>query len=394
MTELGVSVYPDLSPITEIEKYLKLAAHYGCTRVFSSMFSVEGSNEEIVHYFKEFIEIAHRFGMKVSLDVNTPFLCKLGLSPTDISLFHEIGCDILRMDSKYTKEDSLKLVNNPYGIQIEFNASTGIAEDLEYFVENHVDKNRVLLCHNFYPQRYTGLTWQKFLDTNRTLRKYGFKMAAFISSHAPNTHGVWDAKDGLPTVEKLRDLPIDLQMREMLATGDVDDILIGNAYASEEEFKALQNVLCTNRKIEDSPIYDIMCEYGNGSYEVDFAHAKKIKVILREDITEIEKNILLQFFPHLDAGDSSEWIWRSRGSRLLEDAKRNIPAKKYTKGCFHPGQIVIVNNNYKHYAGEIQVVLKPILNDGTRNVIAKLAENEMELMELVKDGDVVEFILA
>lgn len=37
MFNFGVSVYPDLRPIDEIEKYLALAAKYGCTRVFSSM---------------------------------------------------------------------------------------------------------------------------------------------------------------------------------------------------------------------------------------------------------------------------------------------------------------------------------------------------------------------
>ena len=69
------------------------------------------------------------------------------------------------------------------------------------------------------------------------------RIGAFVSSAAENTHGVWDAVCGLPTVERLRMLPIDLQARMMLATGDVDDILIGNAYASEEEFKKLQEVL-------------------------------------------------------------------------------------------------------------------------------------------------------
>ena len=32
MVQLGVSVYPDLSPIEEIEAYLKLASQYGFTR--------------------------------------------------------------------------------------------------------------------------------------------------------------------------------------------------------------------------------------------------------------------------------------------------------------------------------------------------------------------------
>ena len=73
MSEIGVSVYPDLSPIEDIEAYLKLASKYGVTRVFSSMFSVEGTNEEILDYFRNFIRIAHENHMEVSLDVNPQF---------------------------------------------------------------------------------------------------------------------------------------------------------------------------------------------------------------------------------------------------------------------------------------------------------------------------------
>ena len=54
---------------------------------------------------------------------------------------------------------------------------------------------------------------------------------------------IWNAEDGLPTVERLRDLPIDLQTRIILATGEVDDILIGNAYATEAELKAISEVV-------------------------------------------------------------------------------------------------------------------------------------------------------
>ena len=63
MTELGVLAYPDLSPMDKIKEYLQLASKYGFTRVSSSMLSVEGTNEEIISYFKEFNHIAHEFGM-------------------------------------------------------------------------------------------------------------------------------------------------------------------------------------------------------------------------------------------------------------------------------------------------------------------------------------------
>ena len=63
---LGVSVYPDQETIEQIDAYLKLASSYGFTKVFTSMFSIEGNKDEVAQYFKNFTGIAHQYGMKVS----------------------------------------------------------------------------------------------------------------------------------------------------------------------------------------------------------------------------------------------------------------------------------------------------------------------------------------
>lgn len=393
MYTLGVSVYPDLRSIEEIKEYLRLAAKYGCKRVFSSMFSVEGSKEEVLNYFKELIDAAHEVDMEVSLDVNPMCFKQLGASPDDLSVFHSIGADILRMDLNFGEEGDLKLLQNPYGIKIEFNATMLSPEGIQKLIDKGADKNRILACHNFYPQRYTGSKWEKFKDINRNLKKADIRIGAFISSHAENTHGVWDAKDGLPTVEKHRELPIDLQLREMLATDCVDDVLIGNAYASEEEFKSLQEVLKPVEPNLDNPLVQAMFSLGDELKDgkAPFEKQKKVKIQLAEGITEIEKDVLFNFYPHADMGDSSEWIWRSRMPRFMYKDK-TIPVRKYDKPYFEVGDVVMVNDNYKHYAAEVQIVLKPIVNDGTRNLVGHLDEQEQEMLELIHDMDVVIFL--
>lgn len=62
---LGVSVYPEQETIEQIDTYLKLASSYGFTKVFTSMFSIEGNKDEVAQYFKNFTGIAHQYGMKV-----------------------------------------------------------------------------------------------------------------------------------------------------------------------------------------------------------------------------------------------------------------------------------------------------------------------------------------
>lgn len=387
--ELGISVYPDLSPLSEIKEYIKLASQYGATRVFSSMFSVEGTNEEILEYFKEMIEIAHKYDMKVALDVNPQFFEQIGASVDDLSVFSSINVDILRMDLSYGVENDQKLINNSHGITIEFNSSFKIVNDL---IQAGTDASQFLVCHNFYPQRYTGMKWKDFLTANQQMKSVGdVRISAFISSNADNTHGVWNAKDGLPTVERLRGLPIDLQMRIMLATGNVDDILIGNAYASEEEFKALQEALIEVESKQENPLLKMLSD--SGALDLSNSTQKKLRVILNENMTQVEKDILFNFYPHLSFGDSSEWMWRNRLPRFIySQSDKTIPYRQVQKEYFEPGDVVIVNDNYKHYAGEVQIVLLPMENDGTRNLVAQLDKQEFQMMELINPADTIVFL--
>lgn len=389
MSQSGISVYPDLRPLAEIREYFALAARYGFKRVFSSMFSVEGTNEEIVAYFRDLIASAHQYDMEVSLDVNPAFLQKLGVSPEDLSLFADIKCDILRMDLSYGKEKDLILCQNPYGIKIQLNASMGIEEELKYLKENGVDSSRLLLGHNFYPQRYTGLKWKSFIETNERLRPYGYPIDAFIASHNKNTHGVWDARDGLPTVERMRDYPADLAYRIMELL-NVDCILFGNAYASEEEFRMIEKVSKAPRPLESSPLYPMFRSFGA---MLKNSRQTVLKVIPAEGISEMERYLLFEWHPQMDFGDSSEWIWRSRTGRFGNENRAVVPRKEECE-FFEKGDVVMVNDSYKHYSGEVQIVRLPIRNDGQRNLVGKLAEDETDLLDLIHDGDIVTFVAA
>ena len=392
MAVLGVSVYPDIRPMAEIADYLRLAAKYGFTRVFSSMFSVEGTPEEVLALFRELDEVAHECGMEVSLDINPECMDRLGATPTDLSVFAGIDVDILRMDGAYGEDDNVAMLKNPYGMKIEYNASALTPQEIESLVNRGVDKDRILACHNFYPQRYTGFRWDKFLAVNERLGKLGIRVGAFISSHAPGTHGVWDATCGLPTVERLRDYPADLQARIMAATDNVTDIFFGNAYASEEEFAAVAAALAPaqptflNEKqehdLKNSPWID---------YDKLISKVRRVRIEPLADLTEVEHEILFDFFPHLDMGDSSEWMWRSRSARVYYQDQVIAP-RRYAAAEFPVGSVLMVNDAYKHYAGEVQVVLEPMVNDGTRNLVGRIDEQEMRMFEVISDGDLVEFL--
>jgi hypothetical protein len=123
------------------------------------------------------------------------------------------------------------------------------------------------------------------------------------------------------------------------------------------------------------------------------ANQRKVRVEPLYDITDVEREILFDFFPHLDMGDSSEWIWRTRMPRMFYQDQVIVP-RRYPEAEFPVGSVVIVNDNYKHYAGEVQVVLEPIVNDGTRNLVARIDREEMTMFDVIGDNDLVVFLPA
>lgn len=391
MSVLGVSVYPDIRPLDEIAEYLHLASRYGFTRVFTSMFSVEGTPEEVLAYFRDLDAVAHECGMEISLDINPECMERLGATPADLSVFDEIKADILRMDGAYGEDDNVVMLNNPYGMKIEYNASALTPETIESLVARGVDKNRILACHNFYPQRYTGFRWDKYREVNARLTKLGIRIGAFVASQAPDTHGVWDATCGLPTVERTRDYPADLAARIIAAAG-ATDVFFGNAYASEEELAAVAEALTPVKPRYVRPNQEKVVS-GWFDPESVLPNQRKVRVEPLYDITPVEREILFDFFPHLDMGDSSEWIWRTRMPRLFYQDETIAP-RRYPLDHFQPGDVVIVNDNYKHYAGEVQVVLEPIVNDGTRNLVARVDHEEMTMFDTIGDYDLVVFLPA
>lgn len=391
MARLGVSVYPDIRPIDEIKDYLARAASFGYTCAFSSMFQVPGTATEVLTLFADLIDGAHGCGIEVSLDVNPSCMKRLGATPNDLSVFADIKADVLRMDGAYGIDDNVAMITNEYGIRIEYNASALMPETIEEMVGRGIDKSRILVCHNFYPQRYTGFRWDRFLEVNERLSRLGIPIGAFVASHATTSHGVWDPPCGLPTVERLREMAPELQARILMAAGTTD-VFFGNAYATDEELSSVAKATAPfvpkylsdahEQELRDSPFVDL-------SHLID--SAIRVRVETLPEISEVEAEILFGFFPHVDMGDSSEWIWRSRMPRVFYQDSI-IEARDCGKATFSPGDVIIVNDGYKHYAGEVQVVLEPMPNDGIRNLVGRISAEEMYVLDAVRDGDAVVFV--
>lgn len=353
MGRLGISIYPEHSTLEKDMEYITLAAKYGCKRVFSCLLSIEGkTKEEIKEEFTTLIDHAHTYGMEVILDV-APYVFKnLNVSYDDLSFFKEMHADGIRLDEGFDGLKEALMSCNKQNLKIEINASFG-NQYIANIMSHYPNKENLITCHNFYPQRYTGLSLKHFNRCNKDIKKYDLKIAAFVSSQVKNTYGPWPVNEGLCTLEMHRDLPIDVQARHLFATGMIDDVIIANCYASEEELQSLSKI---------NP--------GILTFKIDY----------EKELQETESKIIYEH-EHFVRGDMSEYMARSTFPRVTF-AKESV-APENTRDLKR-GDVIIVNDRYARYKGELHIVLKDMENDGRKNVVGRIPEDEIMLLDHIE----------
>lgn len=348
MHKLGISIYPEHSTSEKDYAYMKLAAAYGFGRIFTCLLSVNQPKETILREFQAMIEKAHKLGYEVAADTNPNVFKHLNASPGDLKVFADMKLDILRLDGSFGELEDRLITRNPFGIKIEFNASSDVG--IDQLIRHGADPRNILMCHNFYPERYTGLSMDTFKAFNAKWNGLGLHTAAFVSSNSQDTFGPWPVYAGLPTLEADRGLPIDLQVRHLISTEMIDDILIGNAFASEDELKAIARLDLTKTTIAMHPVKDL----------------------------SKEEHRVIRSFHHAGRTDASEYLIRSCQPR---SGCPQIPYRECAKKMFCRGDVVVVNDNLSHYRGEVEIIRKDVPNDGERNLAGHIPQEEFIILE-------------
>ncbi|WWR16392.1 MupG family TIM beta-alpha barrel fold protein [Lachnospiraceae bacterium JLR.KK008] len=356
MKRLGISVYPERAPKEQCYEYMRLAGKYGFRRVFTCLLSVEESKEKIIDDFTEFCRVAHESGLTVSVDTNPDIFTKLNATPMDLSVFAQMGVDIVRLDGHFGEFEDIEITKNHDGIMIEYNASSTIGLDL--MIEKGADRSNMCICSNFYPQKNTGMGLARYRELNSRYQPLGLNNATFVTSQEPHTHGPWEVYDGLPTLEIHRSLPIDLQLRHLNALGLCNDFMIGNAFASEKELRAMA--------------------------ETDL-HKLTLKVDPEEQVSEIEREIITCEY-HASRDDCNELVVRSSFPRVKYKHESIVP-RGNGKVNFTKGDVIIVNDNLKHYAGELMIVLDQIRADDCYNYVGRINEGEQLILDCIRPAN-------
>lgn len=362
MKRLGISIYNDKASLQENKAYIDLASKAGFSRIFSCLLSIDvGQKDHVIKELREVNDYAKAKGLEVILDVNPRVFQELNISYKDLSFFQQAGADGIRLDIGFTGAEEALMTFNPEGLSIEINMSIdthAIATIMDYMP----NLNRLIGCHNFYPHRFTGLTEPFFLKTSQAFKSYGLRTAAFVSSSTA-TFGPWAIMEGLPTLELHRALPIDVQAKHMiLLNGLIDDVIVSNCFASQQELELLGKL--------------------NKDY-VEFA------IELTPNLPQTERNILLEEL-HVRRGDSNAYVIRSTQSR--------VKYKGHSFDAFHTpnikrGDVVIETSEYGHYAGEVQIALQDMPNSGKSNVVARVREDELFLLDRLQPWQKFGFVL-
>jgi hypothetical protein len=347
MRRLGVSVYVDQAPIDKIKNYLSLAAENGFSRVFTCLISAGEEGTTFIDKFKEMTEHASRLGMEVIADVDPSVFSTFNLSPKDLSFFKEIHLSGIRLDLGFSGHEEALMSFNPHGIKIELNMSNG-NRYIDNIISYQPNLGNIYGCHNFYPHVYTGLSRTHFLKCSEQFKQLNVKTAAFVSSSQAE-FGPWPVSEGLCTLESHRTLPIETQAKDLFNTGLIDDVIIGNMFASEEEIKTL------------------------GKLD---RYLLNLQVAFTQNTTDLEKTIVLDE-PHFVRGDVSEYVLRSTMSRVKFKGESFPP---HDTDEIKPGDILIENDLYKRYTGELQIALKEMPNSGKTNHVATVVPHEQFLL--------------
>ena len=363
MRNLGISIYPEKSTDSELINYINMAADAGFKRIFSCLLSAQGTKKDIVDRFSGIIDYANKKGLQTIVDVNPSVLRKLNVSGDDLSFFKDIKASGFRLDNGYSGYEEAMMTYNDYNLKIEINMSNDTSY-IDTIMDNVPNKYNLVGCHNFYPHEHTGLTLEYFERCTRRFKKYGLNTAAFITGQSENAFGPWPVGRQLPTLEMHRHLPVQVQLKHMIALNEIDDVIVSNCFLTEDEFSRIKNM------------------------RLDMV---SFEVALKDDIMELEKTILLDEI-HFRRGDISDTVIRStKNSRdkysdksfALHNAPRDIKR----------GDILIESDDYGNYKGELEIALKDFKNTGKSNVIAKVKQDEVFILDYIKPYQRFNFII-
>ncbi len=237
---IGVSIYLAKERVKKQEEWLKVAKENG----FSSIFTSLHIPEDDPNTYKELIQILGKQAleneMELMVDVSPKSLHHLSMTYENVEELVNWGITGLRMDYGITPKEIARVSHK---MKVALNASTITESFWKELITEKIRVENVEAWHNFYPRPETGLAKSFLQKQNEYLHACGIKTMAFIPGDGEKRGPLYE---GLPTLEKHRNMrPLEAYL-ELVKDCGVDKVLIGDISGSLE---SVQEIASASRGI-------------------------------------------------------------------------------------------------------------------------------------------------
>ncbi|MDO4178444.1 MAG: MupG family TIM beta-alpha barrel fold protein [Phascolarctobacterium sp.] len=340
----GISIYFGLDNTLEENLELINKAHgLGIKRIFTSLQIPETDGARLKPELKAVLDVTRQMGIEVIADVNATLL------KGDPNLA-ALGIQRLRLDDGYNFHEISSLSRR---FPISLNASTLDGAALKKLARLEMNFDNTEASFNFYPHPFTGQTAELVYERTKLLKAFGVRVSAFVSSQNRRRGPL---HQGLPTIELQRNTPVSIAAFQLACMG-VDGVFIGDSLPSEEELKVLA-------KLNAPSVLEIPCDFAENT------------VNLREQIFTVRPDI-------------SPYIVRSLEARKLF-ANTDIVSMHTT--TITRGSILLDNNEYGRYKGELGLSKLELPCDSKVNVLGKIKSESLYLLDCLWPGVKFKFV--
>ncbi|MFU2032428.1 DUF871 domain-containing protein [Bacillus wiedmannii] len=351
---IGVSIYLSKERVKKQEEWLKVAKENG----FSSIFTSLHIPEDDPGTYKELIQIlgkqALENDMELMVDVSPKSLHHLGMTYENVEELLDWGITGLRMDYGIKPKEIARVSHK---MKVALNASTITDSFWKELIIENIKVENVEAWHNFYPRPETGLAKSFLQKQNEYLHECGIKTMAFIPGDDEKRGPLYE---GLPTLEKHRNMrPLEAYL-ELVQDCGVNKVLIGDISGSVE---SVQEIASASRGIIPLRYKSFICD------------KEALKVVERVHTNRLDP-----------ARDVIRSVESREGNKVILKPMHTIARKK--------GSITIDNELYGRYAGEMQVATHDLPKDEKVNVVGMVVEEDLSLLPYVGAGKMYQLFCA
>ena len=332
----GISLY--LS--TDIQKNIEVinkASMSGVKFAFTSLNILEENNIDKSDRLYKLIELCSSNDINLIVDIN---------EYTNSNIFSNLKNVYLRIDDGYSLDEIYELSKKN---MIVLNASTITKNDLKYLKNKGIDFNNVLALHNYYPKKYTGIGEKYFLKQNEKYNEFGIKTMAFVAGDLKRG----PMFEGLPTLENTREKRFVTSVLKLISL-KTDIVLVGDIDLSDknwEYFKYISKGIVPIRIIDN---------------------------ILNDTVFENR----IDYSEYLIRSKIPKSIGKTR-KEFKEYIQKNLKDVKKENGEIKKGDILLSNEKYLRYEGELEIALKNLGLDEKRDIVSRVYDEDIELLDYI-----------